>query len=47
MANTNNDCNLLNLEETTGSAQVTKIQQSTDVNLFYTKMLQMNYLTIR
>ena len=37
MANTNNDFNLLNLEETTGSGQVTIIQQSTDVNLFYTK----------
>ena len=37
MANTNNDFNLLNLEETTGSAQVTIIQQSKDVNLFYTK----------
>ena len=37
MANTNNDFNLLNLEETTGSGQVTIIQQSTDVNLVYTK----------
>ena len=37
MANTKNDFDLLNLEETTGSAQVTIIQQSTDVNLFYSK----------
>ena len=33
---TENDFNLLNLEETTGSAQVTIIHQSTDANLFYT-----------
>jgi hypothetical protein len=38
MSYTNNDFNLLNLEESTGGGGTTTIiQQTTDANLFYTK----------